>query len=318
MTVSRAEMVALFPTGGAIPEELQIGRSAAISDITAAAIGGSTLIFAEARRLGKSSLLLAMTDRILNGSRNRTALSVDLRDGMDSSASLAGVLLKQADKQGAGARIKGMVTKGKLVKLTPKASKGLVAAATLLDEQDELAAISSLERLLTPSVPYLRDALLALDAHGRAVGERTIIVLDEAQELTRWPDADEVQREIAATIKRPGSTVNFVFSGSEKSTLLGLYEDPKGPLHGLGQRFHLPDISRDDWCSGLRERFTQCGLAIGPEQLHQIVYHSDSHPLRTMLICAHTLDWLTNAEIRVESVSRAVEAAERHPSWSLT
>jgi hypothetical protein len=98
MTVSRAEMIALFPTGGAIPEELQIGRSAATAEITAAAIAGSTLIFAEARRLGKSSLLLAMTDRILREDNGRTALSVDLRDGVSDSASLANILLTQADK----------------------------------------------------------------------------------------------------------------------------------------------------------------------------------------------------------------------------
>ena len=65
MPVSRTAAVALFPTRGAIPEELQIGRASAIGDITSAAEGGTTLIFAEDRRLGKSSMLLAMTDRIL-------------------------------------------------------------------------------------------------------------------------------------------------------------------------------------------------------------------------------------------------------------
>ena len=59
MPVSRTEAVALFPTRGAIPEELQIGRASAIGDMTSAAEGGSTLIFAEDRRLGKSSMLLA-------------------------------------------------------------------------------------------------------------------------------------------------------------------------------------------------------------------------------------------------------------------
>lgn len=145
-----------------------------------------------------------------------------------------------------------------------------------------------------------------------------MIILDEAQELVRWADAAEVQREIASTIKRARSTVNFVFSGSEKSTLLGLYKDPGGPLHGLGQRFHLPEISRDAWYSGLRERFDRCGVAVEAKLLHQIVFHSESHPLRTMLICAHAVDWLVDDEITLASVDRAVEAAERHPSWSLT
>jgi hypothetical protein len=318
MAVSRAEMIALFPTGGAIPEELQIGRSKAIADITAAALGGRTLIFAENRRLGKSSMLLAMTDRILRCGDDRSALSVDLRDGVGDSTSLASMLLKQAGKQGAASKIEGMLAKGKLAKLTPSASRGLRAAAGILGVQDELAAAVAIEGMLTSGDIHLRDALLALDAHGRAADERTVVVLDEAQELVRWSDAADVQNEIASTIKRPGSTVNFVFSGSEKSMLLGLYEDPNGPLQGLGQRFHLPDISRDDWCSGLRERFHRCGVAAAPEHLHEIVYRSEGHPLRTMLICAHVLDWLVEGlGINAASVTRAVDDAERHPSWSL-
>ena len=310
--------MALFPTGGAIPEELQIGRASAIGDITSAAEGGSTLIFAEDRRLGKSSMLLAMTDRILRDGKDRVALSVDLRDGVTDSGVLAATLLTQAAKQGAGAKVKAMTAKGLLKKtLAPGAAAGVRAAGVLLGEQDDAAAVGKLMDLLAPKGASLRGALLALDANGRAAAEQTVIVLDEAQDLVRWSDSDEVQQEIANAIKRPGSTVNFVFSGSEKSTLLALYEDAKAPLHGLGRRFALPEISRDDWYSGLRERFERCGIAIERNELQQIVYQSKGHPLRTMLICAHTLDWLFEDTVTVDTAQRAINDAERHPSWSL-
>ena len=309
--------MALFPTSGAIPEELQIGRASAIADMTTAAEGGSTMIFAEDRRLGKSSMLLAMTDRILRSGQDRMALSVDLRDGIADSGVLAATLLTQAGKQGAGAKVKAMSAKGMLKRLTPGSSAGVRAAGVLLDEQDDAAALGKLLDLLTPKGATLRQALLALDAHGRAADQRTVIVLDEAQDLVRWSDADEVQQEIANAIKRPDSTVNFVFSGSEKSTLLALYETSKAPLHGLGRRFLLPEISRDDWYAGLRERFERCGIAIESSQLQQIVFHSEGHPLRTMLICSHALDWLFEDAVTFDTVERAIKDAERHPSWSL-
>lgn len=318
MPVSRTEAVALFPTSGAIPEELQIGRASAISDMTTAAEGGSTMIFAEDRRLGKSSTLLAMTDRILRKSQDRMALSVDLRDGIADSGVLAATLLTQADKQGAGAKVKAMSAKGMLKKLTPGSSAGVRAAGVLLDEQDDASALGKLLDLLTPKDATLRQALLALDAHGRAADQRTVIVLDEAQDLVRWSDSDEVQQEIANAIKRPESTVNFVFSGSEKSTLLALYENPKAPMHGLGRRFLLPEISRDDWYAGLQARFERCGIAIESSQLQQIVFHSEGHPLRTMLICSHALDWLFEDAVTFDTVERAIKDAERHPSWSLS
>ena len=74
-------------------------------------------------------------------------------------------------------------------------------------------------------------------------------------------------------------------------------------MHGLGRRFRLPEISRDDWYSGLRERFERCGIAIERNELQQIVYHSEGHPLRTMLICAHTLDWLFEGTVTVDTAS---------------
>jgi hypothetical protein len=317
MAVLRRDAIALFPTSGAIPEELQIGREAAIGDITTAAEGGSTLIFAEDRRLGKSSMLLAMTDRVLRDGRDRMALSVDLRDGIADSDVLAATLLTQAGKQGAGTKVKAMTARGKLKRLAPGAATGVRAAGVLLGEQDDAAALGKLVESLAPTDASLRRALLALDAHGRAAGERTVIVLDEAQDLVRWTDSAAVQQEIANTIKRSGSTVNFVFSGSEKSTLLALYEDPKAPLHGLGRRFPLPEIRPDDWYSGLRERFERCGIAIDRNQLQQIVFYSEGHPLRTMLICAHTLDWLFEDSVTVDTADRAIKDAERHPSWSL-
>ena len=316
MPLSRPEAVALFPTGGAIPEELQIGRSAVIEDLTASAEGGQTLIFAENRHLGKSSLLLAMVDRILATSGGRKALSVDLRDGIDDSGALAAALLAQADKQGAGRGIAAMVVKGKLSRMAPQALDRLRLAGDLLGESDEVRTAEKLADSLQPAGATMRKALLALDAHGHATGERSIDVLDEAQDLLRWEDALEVQREIAIAIKRASSTVNFVLSGSEKHTLLGLYHDAEAPLHGLGRRFQLPEISRDDWCAGLARRFAQAGVGIASAQLHQIVYSSEGHPLRTMLICVHVLDWLEDDRASQVTVERAVADAQRHPSWS--
>ena len=318
MPLSRVEAIALFPTGGAIPEELQIGRSQAIVDLTAASEGGQTLIFAEDRRLGKSSLLLAMTDRVLAANNDRMALSVDLRDGIDSSDTLAAALLAQADKQGAGRNVKGLVVKGKLSGMAPRALEGLRSAGELLGAPDDVGAATKLAEMLTPNGATLRCALLALDAHGHATGKRTIIVLDEAQDLLRWEDALHVQREIAATIKRARSTINFIFSRSEKHTLLGLYDAADAPLHGLGRRFPLPAISRDDWCSGLAQRFASAGVQINAAELHQILYFSEGHPLRTMLVCGHMLDWLEDSRASNATVTRAVADAERHPSWSAT
>jgi hypothetical protein len=83
-------------------------------------------------------------------------------------------------------------------------------------------------------------------------------------------------------------------------------------------RFPLPEISRDDWCAGLHERFDTAGIPVESPRLHQILYYSKGHPLRTMLICVHALDWLEDERITTQTITRAIASAERHPSWSLT
>lgn len=319
MPLPRPQIVALFPTSGAIAEDLQVGRTEVIEQITDRALGGQTLIFAEDRHLGKSSVLSAMVGRSLREPEDgRLVLSVDLRDGIPDSTHLARALLSQASKQGAGARISALANKSKLSRLAGKpAGEGLRAAARLLDLQDEAAAVEEITQALSPAGASLERALKALDGRGRAVSARTIVVLDEAQELVDWADARQVQNVLAATIKRAGSTVNFIFSGSEKHTLTGLFETPDTPLHGLGVRYFLPEITSDDWVNGLRDRYAMAQLRVEHAAIHQILYYSQRLPLPTMLVCFHTLDWLDDDQVTMQTVEQAVRDARRQPSWEL-
>jgi hypothetical protein len=164
----------------------------------------------------------------------RLALSVDLRDGINSPGKLAQVLLTQAAQQNAGLKIAALAQRGTLARLRQPARAGLGKAGDLFGLQDEAAVVEAIGQALTPSDgSTLDNALRALDARGHAAKARTLIALDEAQELANWADSDAVQKWLAATIKRPGSTIAFVFSGSEKHTVAALFETSEAPLHGL-------------------------------------------------------------------------------------
>ena len=319
MPLSGPLRVGLFPTSGAIAENLQIGRSRVIDQITTHALGGETQLLAEDRHLGKSSVLLAMVNRALREPEDgRLVLSVDLRDGITSSRKLAQLLLTQASQQKAGLKIAALARRGALAHLGQPAREGLAKAADLFDLQDEAAAVEAITQALNlRDGATLDSALRALDARGHATNARTVIALDEAQELATWSDSNAVQHCLAATIKRVDSTVAFVFSGSEKHTLVALFETPEAPLHGLGIRRSLPPISRDDWLAGLRDRYAQAGIAIGVDTIHKILYYSQELPLPTMLICQHTLDWLEQDQVTMATVEQAVNDARRHPSWDL-
>ncbi len=320
MPLSRATRVALFPTSGAIPESLQIGRTTIIDQITGRALGGETQLLAEDRHLGKSSVLRAMADRALrDADDDRLVLSIDLRDGISSSVALAHRLLEQASQQHAGAKIAALARRGPVQRLTGSLRESVLTAGDLLGLRDEAAILKALTNGLTPTDAVTIDgAWRALDARGQAIGARAVIVLDEAQEIAGWADNELVQTALASTIKRANSSIAFVISGSEKHTLTALFETDGGPLQGLGFRVTLPPIAPEDWVSGLAERYVQAEISITEAEIRQILFYSDELPLPTMLICQHTLDWLENDTVTPATVDQAIADARRHPSWELT
>jgi hypothetical protein len=95
----------LFPTSRAISEPLQIGRTNAIDQLLAWALAGTSVLLLEERRIGKSSVALAVLDRIRNAGDGTLALHADLRDGVGDSVALVRKLLDQAATQDAGGRI---------------------------------------------------------------------------------------------------------------------------------------------------------------------------------------------------------------------
>jgi hypothetical protein len=320
MAVDKARMVALFPTSGAIDEELQIGRLSEIGLLTESALAGENRIIAAPRRVGKSSLIGAALKRILHRSDQvRTALSVDLRDGISNSAGLAVELLNQARRQGAGGR------QAVVKQLAQQAQEAAQAAGaldldTIADDLDaEIgAAVQGLAEALRNGRASLHEVFTILDDFGRAKARPTIIFIDEVQETGKWPDGEMVLSEIAVAAKRPGSTISFVLTGSAVTTVKALFEGPDAPLIGLVRPLALPTIDDEIWQEGLAARYRDCGLSITRDQIRTILTVSDGHPLKTMLISREILDWLPADDDRVPDVAveQATVTARANPVWS--
>lgn len=313
-------MVALFPTSGVIDEELQVGRLTEIEGLTTSALAGENRSIAAPRRVGKSSLIGAALKRILHHpDEKRTALSVDLRDGVSSSADLAVELLNQARQQRAGGR------RAATKRLAQRAQDAAQATAKLdlakmaedLDADEVSAALQGLVAALRDGRASLHEVLKILDEFSRGKDRPTIIFIDEVQETGRWPDGDVVIAEIAVAAKRAGSAISFVLTGSEVSTVKALFEGPDAPLMGVLRPLPLPGIDDEVWQEGLTTRYGSCGLRIEREEIRAILAVSNGHPLKTMLICREILDWLLPGDNAVSeaAVKQAIGTARANPAW---
>jgi hypothetical protein len=321
MAIDKAQMVGLFPTSGAIDEELQIGRLNEIELLTQSAIAGENRIIAEPRRVGKSSVIGAALKRVLHDKNvKRTALSVDLRDGISNSAELAVELLSQARQQRAGGG------RGAIKRITQQIQGAARAVVPLdlgkvaddLDAEEVSAAVQGLAEALREGRASLHDVLRILDNFGRAKDRPSITFIDEIQEVGTWADGERLLGEIAVAAKRQGSTVSFVLTGSEVSTVRALFEGPGAPLIGVVRPLPLPAIDDEVWQEGLTARYRSCGLAVAREQIRKILTVSDGHPLKTMLICRETLDWLLPGDDHLSdlAVDQAITIARANPAWS--
>jgi hypothetical protein len=320
MAVDKAQLVALFPTSGVVDEELLIGRLTEIESLTESALAGENRIIAEPRRVGKSSLIGAALKRILrHPEQKRTALSVDLRDGISNSPELAVELLNQARQQRAGGR------RAVIKQLARHAEEAAQAAVPLdldkiaadLDAEEVSAAVQGLAAALGQRRASLREVFKILDEFGRAKTRPTIVFIDEVQEIGRWLDGEIVLSAIAAAAKRAGSTISFVLTGSRVSTVKALFEEPGAPLMGVVRPLPLPRIDDEIWQEGLTARYRSCGMSITRDQIRTVLAVSDGHPLKTMLICRETLDWLVADDSQVSdlAVEQAVVTARANPVW---
>jgi hypothetical protein len=321
MATVKAHVVALFPTSGAIDEELQIGRSAEIEQLTISALAGENRIIAEPRRVGKSSVVKAARNRIIHQrDERRTVLSVDLRDGLSTPAELADELFKQARQQGAGGA-RGVIKHLErgledVARTAAEVDLGKIAEQLGAQEVSELAR-GALSALRNAQRDALHDVLKLIDDYGRAKPRPTIILVDEVQEAENWVQGDIVAKEIAVAAKRDDSTVSFVLTGSKVSSVRAMFEPPGAPLVGVVRPLPLPRIDDEVWRDGLTDRYQQAGLTITREQVDTILIASDGHPLKTMLICRETLDWIlpTNDAVTDLAVRQAIIVARGNPGW---
>jgi len=317
-----------FPLQGPVrPEARQIGRAPAIDGLARQilSIEQHTLLLAD-RRVGKTSMALAVLDRIRD-TNTGWALEADLSRGpVLSSAALADRLSEHA--RAAGVHVQpasaGILRDArKALKLAP----ALKTAARLL-ELDELADATALAASIDQSLAPvddgpldLRTVLRAVQAAAIAAYRQTVIFIDEVQRLTTdWADGGDslyAQEALAEVMEQPDGGVVLLLAGSERHAVEALLAEGQ-PLHHDGMRFDVPPIADDDWHHELPLRFAEAGLEVGRDHVEQILAASERHPQRTMRVCAHVLQLADGEHFEVSDVviGVAIENARKHPSWS--
>lgn len=323
-----ATLEELFPTRGAIPEALQIGRADAIAELTEWLVQGDDVLTIQPRRIGKSSAIGYGALIRLQEEYGGVVAQADLRlAGIQKAAGLADALVNSALQTGAGTPLL-QEKAGRIARKTQRFMKSarVRAASELTQESATLRTVQAVAQLLAGEPPAgieaLHQVLGALE-HEAASHQRPVVVfIDEVQDLgdpDRWTVEDglAVQQELERAMRQPGRLVTYAYAGSEETAMEHLFAAGK-PLYREGERYVLPPIAPEAWREGLTGRFAHDGRAITPDGIARVLEASGGHPLRTMQVCraalrtvrAQALDTVTEAVIE-----EAIARARAHPSW---
>jgi uncharacterized protein len=278
----------LFPTDDPVKPDLLIGRADDVRDLASRLGGGTHMVMAGPRRTGKSTVGLAVLERV-RSSRVYTA-QVDLWDH-ESLASLSQALAQSiiANRGPVAKALHGARESGReLRELLPV---GVTAALrTHLGEDVELAWATQ------PSGRASAMSLAGTIRLAQRIAEqdktRIVLFLDEFQDIAtsphRFGDPDVLTKQLRSELQR-SSLVSVLFAGSMEHLMRDLFGPTRRALSQFGNFHDLTPISPSEWVAGIAARYRELDVQADEGAITEIVALGEGHPRTTMLIARESL-----------------------------
>lgn len=288
----------LFPAGGILDEERQIGRGNFITELAGLLERRRHVMLLGDRQIGKSSVIRASGQR-----RERAGQPVAFTDLSSYQNTPESFTRTAITELGASA--------GRVVERAGDGARVLAAALA------DLARLRSLaEKIAKGAEEEPASALLELATALERHGQHAVLAVDEAHIIGGWGEAGVrilgALREIAHRESRP---LTLVLASSETSALQRLSDSP---LVWALESPHVPAIEFDQWRPALRERFSRAGRPIDDDALEALLMTFQGHPFKTMWVAreAASLAQREHADATAADHVEAASRAARDQRWA--
>lgn len=120
------------------------------------------------------------------------------------------------------------------------------------------------------------------------IGKPIQIAIDEFQQITQYPST-VIDASIRSQFQKM-TNVHFLFSGSQRQLLLGLFSDNKKALFSSSQLMGLSYIDPQLYQAFIQKTFHKVGLIIREEASEEIVNWTYNHTFYTQYVCNRLFD----------------------------
>jgi hypothetical protein len=308
----------VLPVGPPVMLEYQIGRMQDIERLRLAlGTHHEDVVLVDVRRTGKTTVALCAMQML--AAAGHRVFALDASDNAPATVDLADRLVRQLAAYQSGAlRLGTGVARG--IRSLFEHGRG---ALELLDDEQLRTTINALvpDAVRDRSgTRQLEHALDCIDASSADTGHRAVILIDEIQEIGRWPDSEALQDLLRSRLRRAGGNTSFLFAGSEPTSIDTLFRRG-GALDFQGIEQRLEPISALAWFEGLKRAFSLLEAKIDDGAIDVILEASENHPLRTMLAAREThamAETLVPPGHATRGVAvRAVETAKGQRLWQI-
>lgn len=263
--------------------------------------GGQSVVLYSPRRMGKSSLMARLRDRLkaqgLVVSRvDFYALNSAVKIVQEVARACGRAVLEESGSLQKFLERLATVFKRLRFKLTP-GPDGSVSIEPEIVIPLEIRA-------------NLADALASLDEFLMKREKKGVLIFDEFQEVALVNENLEAElRTIIQTLRH----LAIAFLGSKAHIITRMFTDRGRPFYMAAKLLELGPISAAYFVPFIRERFAVVGIRIADELAERICSISGGHPDYTQRLCSHVFDRAIGEEgaITAELIDQAVHEMVR-------
>jgi uncharacterized protein len=280
-------------------------RAEEIAELERACKNSNSVFLYSERRLGKTSLISAVLERLPK--ERYVAIYIDLWPTYGEDTFTLTVAKAIAEASANTIEKVAETSRGLFARLLPTFSVD--------DEGKPIVTFGLTAKKV--DIPAIEEVLEAPSKLSQKLGKKCVIVFDEFQQIMEYEN-DTVERRLRSIIQRH-QDVAYIFLGSRKHLIQNLFTNSSRPLYRAATHFPLLPIAAQHWTPFISGRFNSANKFISKPLIASICEKTEGHPFYTQHLC-HLIWELTdpNTSVTASTIETAVQRLLDRESYAFT